>query len=261
MGAVNVNRNTGLVSIIADAAMAFPSQGQDISGTNWLLLFDPVKKALVYKVNLTETSQGLYGGFQDIEHDPENNAFVVGTWPGSLLKVSPDGKTVTPWYLPEKIVPTEKGIGGIAALGWTLLAQGDASGSIWKFDLKAPKGVPVPVKITMGNHNFAASDAIYLPPKYSGEVLLVAEDNVGISVFYSKRAKWDKAEFKGLIPLGEADIKAGTAVVTAAQVGNSIYLVSEPFGDEGLQGPGSAGSREVFPFKDISKEVEALLKA
>jgi hypothetical protein len=57
------------------------------------------------------------------------------------VQVSKDGKTVTPWYLPERVVQTEKGLGGIAALGWILLAQGDASGKIWKFDLKAEKGM------------------------------------------------------------------------------------------------------------------------
>lgn len=258
MGAVGADRRTGLVSIIADAANAFPSEGKDISGTNWLLQYNPATKSLNYKINLTETSQAKYGGFQDVEQDPDGNVFVVGTWPGSVLKVSKDGKTVTPWYLPEKIVQTDKGIGGIAALDWIMLAQGDASGSIWKFDLKAEKGVPKPVKITKGNHTFAASDAIYAPPKYKGEVLLVAEDTVGVSVFWSKGGVWDEAEFKGLVPIGAVD--PGTSITAPVQVGDGIYRVLEPFGDEGLGGPGTAGSRDEFLFEDITDAVDALLK-
>ncbi|KAF2019439.1 hypothetical protein BU24DRAFT_419062 [Aaosphaeria arxii CBS 175.79] len=259
MGAVQVDRKTGLVSVIADAAPAFPSEGKDISGTNWLLKYDPVAKEVIYKINLTETSQGKYGGFQDIEQDPEGNVFVVGTWPGTLLKVSKDGKKVTPWYLPENIVQTQKGIGGIAALDYLLLAQGyPTPNAIWRFDLKAEKGVPTTVKITNANYTFGQSDAIYLPPKYEGKVLLVAEDTIGISVFRSADAKWDTAEYKGLVPIGPVD--PGTSVVTPAQVGDGIYQVLEPFGDEGIGGPGTAGNRTDFLFRDITAEIAALLK-
>lgn len=239
MGAVGVDRRSGLVSIIADAAMAFPTEGRDISGTNWLLQLDPKTKELVYKINLTETSQGKYGGFQDVEQDPEGNVFVVGTWPGTLLKVDKKGTKVTPWYLPETIVQTQKGIGGIAALDWVLIAQGDQSHALWRFDLKAEKGTPIPIPITNANHTFGQSDAIYLPPKYRGTVLLVAEDTIGISVFKAPNRKWETARYMGMVPIGDVD--PGTSIVTAAQVGDSVYRVYEPFGDEGLGGPGTAG--------------------
>jgi hypothetical protein len=254
---VGADRKTGHLSLIADAANAFPSEGKDISGTNWLLKYDPVAKSLVYKVNLTETSQGRYGGFQDVEQDPDGNVFVVGTWPGTLHRVSKDGKEVTPWYLPEKIVQTEKGIGGIAAWGWLLLAQGHSSGSIWRFDMKAEKGVPYPVPISSGNHTFGASDAIYLPPKYMGTILLVAEDTLGISVYRSRDAKWDSAEYLGLVAR-PATLEAGTNVVAPVQIGDAVYMVVEQFGDEGLGGPGTAGNRTEFPFFDITAEIRQL---
>ncbi|KAF2259854.1 hypothetical protein CC78DRAFT_555844 [Lojkania enalia] len=259
LGAVGVDRKSGLLSLIADYANAFPSEGKDITGTNWLIQLDPKTKEIIYKINLTETSSGKYGGFQDIEQDPEGNVFVVGTWPGTLLKVSKDGKKVTPWYLPEEIVQTQKGIGGIAALDWMLLAQGDQSHQIWRFDMRAAKGVPTPVKITNANHTFGQSDAIYLPPKYKGTVLLVAEDTIGVSVFRSKDARWRTAEYKGTVPIGNVD--PGTSIVTPSQIGDGIYQVLEPFGDEGLNGPGTAGSRSEFLFRDITAEVEALIKA
>ncbi|KAF2684336.1 hypothetical protein K458DRAFT_302910 [Lentithecium fluviatile CBS 122367] len=258
LGAVGADRRTGHLFLIADAAMAFPSEGKDISGTNWLMQYDPVSNYLLYKINLTETSQGKYGGFQDVEHDPEGNVFVVGTWPGTLLRVDGEGGEVREWYLPEKIVPTEKGIGGIAALGWILLAQGDASGKIWRFNMNDKKGVPYPIPITRGNHTFGASDAIYLLPKYKGTVLLVAEDTIGISVFRSKDAKWDSAEFLGLVPR-PSTLEPGTNVVAPVQVGDAVYMVVEQFGDEGLGGPGTAGNRAEFPFLDITAEVEKML--
>ncbi|PSN69322.1 hypothetical protein BS50DRAFT_475245, partial [Corynespora cassiicola Philippines] len=257
MGGVGADASTGLISIVADAGAAFGTNGKDISGTNWLLRLDAATKKVVWQVNLTETSRGVYGGFQDVEHDPDGNVFVVGTWPGSLLKVSADGNYVVPWYLPAQIVQTQKGIGGIAALGWTLIAQGDQSGALWRFDMRAAVGVPVPIPITKGNHTFESGDAIQLPPKYGGEVLLVAENNVGVSVFRSPD-QWLSAEFKGMVPIGS--VEPGTSAVAPVQVGDAVYMVLEPFGDVGLGGPGTAGNRSEFLFRDITGEVDALLR-
>lgn len=51
------------------------------------MLWDPETKEVLYKVNLTDTTHGKYGGLQDVEHDPDGNVYVVGTFPGSILKV------------------------------------------------------------------------------------------------------------------------------------------------------------------------------
>jgi len=161
---------------------------------------------MAFWVNLTATSQGRYGGFQDVEHDPQRNVFVMGSFPGTLTKVSRDGKSVMPWYLPREIVPKNKGISGIAAVGWTLLAYGEASGELWKFDMRAKKGVPVVVPVIKRSHSLAPSDAIYLPPKYGGKVLLVAESMVGVSVFRSRDLRSDGAEFLGTVWLPPVSI-------------------------------------------------------
>ncbi|KAF2475830.1 uncharacterized protein BDR25DRAFT_379390 [Lindgomyces ingoldianus] len=255
LGGVGFDKRTGLLSMVADAAPTFGTLGQDISGTNWLMKYDPKSHTMIYKINLTESSQGKYGGFQDVEQDPEGNVYVIGTFPSTITKVSKDGKTVVPWYLPEVIDHTKRGTGGLAALDWMLLVQGDQSGAIWRFDMRAEKGVPHPVKIVSGNHTFGDSDAIYLPPKYKGTVLLVAEDSAGISVFRSKDAKWETAEYKGIITGANADI-FNTAPI---QIGESVYTILEPFGDAGLGGPGTAGNRTDFVVRDISEEVERLL--
>ncbi|KAF2656890.1 hypothetical protein K491DRAFT_580917, partial [Lophiostoma macrostomum CBS 122681] len=282
MGAVAVDQSTGLLSIIADYSMSFATEGRDIAGTNWLLKYNPANNSLVYKINLTDTSHGLYGGFQDIEHDSHGSTFIVGTFPSSLLKISPSpsasSPTVTPWYLPPSpLVPTAKGLGGIAAVPGTniLLAQGDASGALWRFDMSAETGVPVVIPVVdrsngngTGNgngtaHVFPATDAIYLPPRYSSTILLVAEDSVGTSVFRSRDARWESAEYLGLIPIRGADKQAGTSVVAAVQVGSAlagdVYRVLEPFGDQGLEGPGSAGGRGAFLFESIGGAVDKLL--
>ncbi|KAK7183015.1 hypothetical protein DPSP01_006036 [Paraphaeosphaeria sporulosa] len=255
MGGVGVNSRTGRVSLVANGPLEFPTNGANIAGDRWLLSYDPKQKKEIYRVNLTATSQGKYGGFQDVEHDPAGNTFVVGTFPGTLTKVSKDGKKVTPWYLPSTINSTDKGLTGIAAIGWELLAYGDASGALWKFDTRASKGVPTVVPVR-GNHSFAPSDAIYLPPKYKSKVLLVAESAAGVSVFESTNA-WKSAEYKGTVPLPQLD--PGTVLVAPVQVGDGIYQIVAYFGDVGLGGPGTAGNRTQFPFYDISDQVDELV--
>ncbi|ORY00667.1 hypothetical protein BCR34DRAFT_108407 [Clohesyomyces aquaticus] len=255
LGGVQLDKVSGHLSLIADSANVFGTLGADISGTNWLLKYDPSSEKTLYQINLTESSGGAYAGFQDIEHDPESNVYVVGTFPSTITKVSKDGKTVTPWYKPAVIDHTKRGLGGLASWGWMLLAQGDPSGSIWRFDMRSPAGIPYPVPIISGNHTFGDSDAISLPPKYNGTVLLVAEDTAGISVFRSKDAKWDSAEYLGLITGATQEI-FNTAPV---QIAETVYTILEPFGDAGLGGPGTAGDRSEFLVRDIGKEIEALL--
>ncbi|CAI6331578.1 unnamed protein product [Periconia digitata] len=98
LSGVATNPYTNLTSIVVNAGAAFDSGGQNIAGTNLLLLWDPATKEEVYRVNLTETTQGIYGGFQDVEFDSEGNVYVVGTFPSSILRVEDNGANVNEWF-------------------------------------------------------------------------------------------------------------------------------------------------------------------
>jgi hypothetical protein len=126
--------------------------------------WDPATKQVLYKINLTETTQGKYAGFAIIAHDPDDSAYVVGRLPSSILKIDKYGKTVTLWYLPEPIIPTNAGTGSIAATGWTLLVS-DANSKILKFDMRKQLGVPVEVP-HYPNVNWTFTDSGYIPPRY-----------------------------------------------------------------------------------------------
>lgn len=91
IGGVASNPRTSLLSIVVDAGAAFNTGGQDISGTNYIMQWDPATRKLLYKHNLTTITQGQYGAFQDIEFDPDNNVYVVGTFPSSIMRVSAKG--------------------------------------------------------------------------------------------------------------------------------------------------------------------------
>lgn len=169
VGGVAANPHTNLISVVADAGAAFVTAGQDISGTNMLILWDPEAKQEIYRLNLTETTQGRYGGFQDIEFDSRGNVYVVGTFPSSILRVGDNGSTVTEWYKSngDNLIT---GFQGLAMTGDILLANDNAistNGSLVKFDTRYPEGKPVSVTISPPT-SIAGSDALYFPPKYNG---------------------------------------------------------------------------------------------
>ncbi|KAH6662572.1 hypothetical protein B0J14DRAFT_444838, partial [Halenospora varia] len=255
LGGVGIDRNSGLLSVVVDVGAAFDTSGKDISGTNYFIQYDPDSKKILYQLNLTATTKGLYGGPQDVEQDPDGNIYNVFTFPSAIVKVSKNGKKVEEWYKPTPpIVTTNAGLGGLAANGWVLLGDNSFTGELWRFDMRAEKGVPSVIPITPA-YNLSFSDAIYLPPKYHGTVLLVAEDAKGISVFRSKNGKWESAEYLGLVPWTGDPAFFVTAPV---QVGDGLYMVLEPFGDEKLPGQ-NQGGRTDFTFPDITSQVEKLL--
>jgi hypothetical protein len=255
IGGVQMNHQTNLLSIVVDAGAAFNTGGQDISGTNYIMQWNPKTRKLLYKHNLTEITQGKYGAFQDIEHDPDNNVYVVGTFPSSIMRVDAKGKKIETWYLDDNLNHSIAGFGGLATHDWTLITNDEASSSLYRFDMRAAHGKPVPIPSTPP-HKLGRMDAIQLPRKYHGTVLLVSENGLGVSVYRDKKSEWVEAEYLGLIPWADQSFWTTAPL----QVGDAVYANLEPFGDEGLNGPGTAGNRTDFLYWDITAKVEALLK-
>ena len=258
VGGVDVDERTGLISIVADAGVAFNTFGQNITGPNYAMLYDPVKKKLLYTIELNSvTNHDQFGGYQDLEQDPRGNVYVVGTFSSSILKISADGKKLEVWYLEQPVNHTRSGLSGLAAKGDILLSADSNTGQIVRFDTSKPKGTQVVIPTTPPN-KMSQSDGVYLPPKYDGKVLLVAVDLEGTAVFLSRDGKWQTAEYKGLIPRLTTGIYQDGAVTASVQIAQSIYTVLDWF-DPPI--PGSlAGNRTVFPMVDITREVDALVR-
>ncbi|KAF2655096.1 hypothetical protein K491DRAFT_693245 [Lophiostoma macrostomum CBS 122681] len=253
LGGVAANPRTDLISIVVDAGAAFNTGGQDISGTNLLLLWDPVTEKELYRVNLTETTKGVYGAFQDVEFDGHGNVYVVGTYPGSILRVEANGTRVNEWWRGGENHTTQ-GTSGLATTANILLSNNNAggpNGTLLRFDTTSPKGIPRIVPITPPT-SIKGSDAIYLPPKYNGTVLLVAVNALGVQVLRSRDGSWEGAEGLGIV--GNKVPEAQGALVTGTvQIGDRLYMIEEFFGDA------QPGNRTQFPFVDITDKVEALL--
>jgi hypothetical protein len=169
VGGVAANPHTNLISIVADAGAAFVTGGQDISGTNMLITWDPSTQKEVSRLNLTETTRGAYGGFQDVEFDSRGNTYVVGTFPSSILRVEKNGTAVNEWFKSGGN-HTVTGFQGLAMKGDVLLANDNTAapnGSLVRFDTTADKGTPVAVPISPPR-SISGSDGLYFPPKYNG---------------------------------------------------------------------------------------------
>lgn len=167
MSGVAVNPYTNLTSLVVNAGAAFDTGGQNISGTNLLLLWDSAAKNELYRVNLTETTKGAYGGFQDVEFDKRGNIYVVGTFPSSILRVENNGTKVNEWFQSYGN-HTVTGFQGLAAAGDVLLANDNArisNSSLVKFDMTASKGVPTAVPISPPR-SIVGSDAICKLPSF-----------------------------------------------------------------------------------------------
>ncbi|WQF87809.1 Putative WD40/YVTN repeat-like-containing domain superfamily [Colletotrichum destructivum] len=257
IGGVQVDPHTKLVSIVVDAAAPFNTGGRDISGDNFIIKYDAAKKRVLWNKNITSVSKGQYAGFQDIGHDPRGNTYIVGSFPGTILKVDREGSAVVPWYLPAKVNHTKIGFSGLAATGNILLSNSNEDFELYRFDMKAEKGSPVLVPRSP-NTALAMTDAIYLPPVYGNRVLLVAENTKGITVLRSKDGSWQSAEHLGTVP-NDSPLAQGGTVTAAVQVGSSIYMVEEFFADPPVMGS-TAGNRSAFPMVDITSQVEDLLK-
>ncbi|KAH6639897.1 hypothetical protein C7974DRAFT_422390 [Boeremia exigua] len=255
IGGVKMNHRTNLLSVTAYANKAFGTEGQDLSGTNYVMQWNPSTRQLHYKHNLTATTQGRFSGLQDVAHDPANNVYVIGTYPSSIVRVDPKGKKAQTWYLEDRLDKVIAGYSGVATKDWTLIANDEATGSLYRFDMRAKKGIPVRIEVTPP-HEIGLTDGIQLPPKYNGTVLVVAERTLGASVYRSRKRDWKKAEYLGIVPWFSTDRN----VTKALQVGDAVFFNLTPFGDTGIGGPRSAGNRTDFFYMDITGEIDALLR-
>jgi hypothetical protein len=261
---VHWDERTNLLSVVIDAQPAFLTGGANVSGDYWLIKYDPIAKRELWRTNLTATTKSKYGGFQDVTVDKRGFSYVVGTYPKSILRVSPNGKDVDVWYPPQTTNTTVHGFTGITSVGDTLLVvdsngvpetEAEGNSLIWSFDMRDKKGRPVLVPRTP-NRPLGVSDAIHLPPRYGGKVALVALDLIGVQVLRS-RDGWRTAEDVGRIT---SDFPAFFARILPAtvQIGQNQFMIGEYFPGQVVPGT-KTGNQSDFPMFDITAQLDAML--
>lgn len=247
------------LSVTVNAGAAFDTQGKDISGDNFLVKYDLKKKRVLWQRNLTAVTNGVYGGYQDIEHDRHGNSFVVGTFPSSIIKVSADGKTATPWYLTPDTNHTIQGFTSMVTKGNMLIVSDERGGKLHRFDMRDKKGKPVQIAVGKASKPIGAHlDGLNMPSRYHGTVILASSNDAGTIVLRSKDGKWKSAENLGVVP--NTFIKQNGFTTATAQIGQRIFAVTEFFFDT-EKVPGTlAGNRTEFPLRDITAAVDKLLR-
>jgi len=262
---IHWDERTGLITAVIDAQPAFLTDAANVTGDYWLIKYDPSVGQEVWRVNLTETTQALWGGFQDVTVDEANgNSFVIGTYPKSIIRVDSTGTKVDIWYPPQTTNTSVHGYTGIASFGNTLLVIDDngvpeesfeGNSSIYRFDMSAEKGEPILVQHYPNKH-INVSDALHLPSKYDNTVMLVSIDYTGVQVLRSKDA-WETAEFLGTIT-SDFPVFFESIIPATFEIGESLFMIGEYF--PGQRVPGTkAGNRTDFPMFDITDQVAALL--
>lgn len=251
------------VSVLANSAQPWllDDLGGDVSGERELIKWDVGKQAAVWRVGIESVTKGRYGGFQDVEHDRWGRTYIMGTYPGTILRVDRDGSGLTEWSVPEPLPPTrQKGWSGVAVVretgGETMLAV-DGDGRIYRFDLREEKGTAVHVPM-WPEVLYNDTDAIYLPPMYGGRVLLVASVYTGIQVLRSEDQQWKTADYLGTVPIPSGELYEGAFAVSSVQMGSSsVFMVL--FYSSDVQPGALAGNKTEFPFRDITDDINALL--
>lgn len=254
---VRVDGRHDKLSIIANAGAAFDTAGQVISGDNFLVQYDLGSGRVEWMKNLTAVSNGVYGGFQDVEHDSAGNSFVIGTFPSSIIKVSADGQNAIPWLVAANTSHNVQGYAGIAAYnrGRNVLVNDDERGQILRFDTTAEHGQLIHVPLQSGAEPIGrALDGSYLPSLYDGTVYLVSDNDLGTIVIRANDREWTTAQKLGVIP--NAYASEGGSTTASVQIGDRIYVVTEFFVDAQ---PGNALNRTLFPLHDITDDVNKLL--
>ncbi|KAI8297864.1 putative transporter SEO1 [Colletotrichum sp. SAR11_240] len=252
------------LSIIIDAGSAFDTAGQNITGDNILVKYDLTEEKVLWQRNLTEVTGGVYGGFQDTAHGPDGTTYALGTFPSSIIRVSPDGSEATAWYLKTPADHTIHGFSGLVAApdGKSILIADSSDGQLYRFNLDTTSNAtaPTPARIPLGLASTIGSalDGASIPSRYKGTVILVSDNVDGTVVLHSADAKWDSAAVIGTVP--NAYLAEGGSTTATVQIGGSVYSVTEWFGDDKVAGT-LAGNRTEWPLVDITANIDAFLAA
>lgn len=248
------------LSIVINAGRAFETGGQNRSGENFLVKYDLEQDRILWQANVGAATNNAVTGYQDVEHDSQGNSYVVSSFPESIIRVSADGQTVTPWYV---LVEGQQSTGmtGLAKFDDNTVLSTNVSGSsITAWDLTQEIGVPRQVPVTGLSANetqlFVLSDGLYLPPRYERTVLLIADGaRNGVAVVRSNDG-WASAQYVGFVanPVPEG----GSLAAASVQLGDNVFLIPAFFTMERVAGT-LTGPQSAFPLADITAEVEALV--
>jgi len=262
---LHLSPHTGILSLVIDAQPAFLTGGANATGDYWLVKYSTLSHRELWRANLTSVTDAKWAGFQDVTVDKRGNSYVVGTYPSSILRVDKTGREIVPWLPPKTTNTTVHGFTGVVSLGETMLVidsngvpeeLSEGNSLLWRFDMRDEVARPRLVKVRPEGTKLGVPDAIYLPGKYGGRVMLAALNYVGVSVLRSGDG-WESAELLGTV-VSDFPAFFQRIIPSTVQIGESLFMVGQRFPGEIVPGT-KGGNQSDFPFFDITAQVEALL--
>ncbi|EPS36095.1 hypothetical protein H072_10430 [Dactylellina haptotyla CBS 200.50] len=259
IGGVDYDFRKKVVYFGADAGAPFNTNGQDLSGPNRLIRYDPQQKKILYNIdmapfqNLVKLQNGgqLVSGFQDMAEDKDGDTYFIATFGNAIAKVTPRG-TVSVYYAQNPVTPSIAGYSGIFSIGNKLVIADNSITSFVTFDTTQKPGRPTIVapKCQPAGYTFSC-DGFYAPPKYGGKVALCSNNALqGIAV-YKSADNWKTAKYLGLVPNNDPAVGNGFPTATV-QITDSIYISEEYFF-------GSTQIPDLFPLIDITSQVQSMV--
>ncbi|PHH92918.1 hypothetical protein CDD83_3408 [Cordyceps sp. RAO-2017] len=269
---VRIDSSGDNLYIMINAGDAFVTQGKNIKGENnlvkWNLNEPDQEKAKECVVNLSEFTDGAFGGFQDMAFSKDGKVFIISTFPAGIFIADADCGNVRKWWSGPNTDPTIAGLAGLARYGDNAMVVLDATvpgGQLLRFDdTTAETGTDHKIEIRAaepgGNTSFGAIlEAMSLPAKYGGKVALLSSNQDGTHVCRTSD-DWRSADFLGTIP-NPLTASEGASTVAAVEAGGRIFRVNEYFNDVNETVPNTlAGPRSDFPLQDITDSIDKLLE-
>ncbi|KHN96196.1 TRI14-like protein [Metarhizium album ARSEF 1941] len=252
--ASGVLKSNNFLFVSVNQGAPFESGGEHLGGSSFVVKYDLGSKTEVWRASVSAPTKGKMGGPQDFAVGKCGNLFVVGTYPGHIIKITPDGKPSL-WWDSGSPKTTDTGLTSIVTVGQKLLAVDQRNGGqLVLFDSGAAEGKPVPVPLVAESgekQTFGPDlDGATLLEGYNSRVLLVAS-NKGIIVVLAKDQTWSSAQVVGLVE--NRYRREGGHTSEAFELKGKVYAVTLWFE------PAPRNRRE-FPLQDMTDALAEILE-
>ena len=267
MNGVDYDRFSQDIYLTASSAEAFNGlytgnySNSNYSGPNRILKFDPRKEEIVSDIDLVHAQDAYFkkighrtSGFQDIAETSAGDAYSIGTFGNSIVKIPAGSARASLWYAPEHYNETY-GFGGIFSFGEMLVVSDTLSRGLVTFDTFQTVGHPQKVQILnqQANSTPLTADGLFAPTKYGGKVALWSGDYNGTFVYWTADG-WQSAHYLGLVSNNAEAVNEGGLAVATFEMGSRLFALDNYF-----QATLPVKDRKNFPVFDITDEVEKLV--
>ena len=244
------------LEVVLDNGDAFYTDGKNVSGPDYLITIDLETKKQVYKTHL---NNGLYAGYADATLGVDGNTYVLGTYRGNVLKVTPE-QDVSTFYVELPIDgPREYGYTAITHVHNYIIVPTNVGAHLLRFDIRDKHPSPTIIEVTPP-HSFQMANMMDFPEKYDNKIMLMTENMTpdhpsgGVSVYRVTDKSLKSLDFLGFLP----NHLTTSLATSTKQVHNRIYMVALYTDGNNIT---VSGHSDNFVLQDRTADIDALVRA